>query len=403
MVKKFICLFLLVLLSMMIFNLSSLNIPSDQSLYNQSQTYFSDTERQFGLAPYQHNNIGLGMTSYHNDMTIFNDVQPAFDQLIAEIEKAEKNINMEFFILHNDQTGNYFKNVLIEKAKQGIEVRLLYDAWGSAFTPKSYFKDMQQNGVKVASYNPLWSSFWHGSIDNRLHRKMVIIDGKKAFIGGDNIGDEYLGKNKKIGFWKDTAISFSGDAVLSIQQVFLNDWLQASGEKVVDNNFYPSSPEAANNIVKIIPGGPDSPMTDMSLPYIRLVTAAKENIFIASPYFLPNAALLETLYQAAERNVNVQLILPSRSDSRIAKIIQPFYINKLLSHGIKVSTYNRGFLHSKIMIIDNEAASVGSANLDRISFAKNYEVISIIYDKEIIKQLQNDFSNDLKDSTALSR
>jgi len=399
MVKKAISLFCLFLLAMIIFNLSSLNIPSDRNLYYQSQIYFSEMEQQFNLPVYQQNDIGIGMTGYHNDIALLTDVQPAFEVLIADMEKAEKNINMEVFIIRNDETGNHFKNILIQKAKQGVEVRLLYDALGSALTPSSYFNDLRNNGVQVASYNPLWPSFWQGRLDNRLHRKMIIIDGKKAFIGGENIGDEYLGKNKKIGFWKDTGISFRGDAVLSIQQIFLNDWRQSSLEKAADINFYPSNSAGANKIVKIILGGPDSPMTDTSLPYIRLINNAKEKVFMVSPYLLPNAAMLEALYQAAQRNIDVQLILPSKSDNTVMRVIQPFYIKKLLTHGIKVSTYDQGFIHSKIMIIDNDIASVGSANLDRLSFYKNYEITSIFYDKEIIEQLQRDFLNDLKGST----
>ena len=401
MIKKTTYLFLLAILVIIIFNLSSFNIPSDKTLYNQSQIYFSETEQQFGLPTYRENDFGMGMTSNNNEITLLTDVQPAFEMLIAEMEKAEKNINMEVFIIHNDETGNLFKNVLMAQAKQGVEVHLLYDALGSILTPRSFFDDLRNNGVQVASYNPLWSSFWQGRLDNRLHRKMIIIDGKKAFIGGVNIGDEYLGKNEKIGFWKDTEITFSGDAVRSIQQVFLDDWRQSSREKVTDNNFYPSTSARGNKIVKIIPGGPDSPLTDMSLPYIRMISNAKAKVFMASPYLLPNAAILESLYQAAQRNIDVQMILPSKSDNTIMRMIQPFYIKKLLSHGIKVSTYDRGFIHSKIMIIDNDIASVGSANLDRLSFYNNYEVISIIYDKEIIEQLQNDLLNDIKDSTTL--
>jgi cardiolipin synthase len=383
----------------MIFNLSFLNFPSDKSHYDQSTIYFSETEQQFGLAAYVQNEFGMGMTGYHNDMILLNDDEADFELLISEIKKAEKNLNMEFYIIRNDKTGNIFKNVLIDKAKQGIDVRLIYDAWGSGLTPRSYFNDLRKNGVKVAPYNPLWSSFLQGRLHNRLHRKMIIIDGKKAFIGGQNIGDEYLGKNKNIGFWKDTGIIFIGDAALSIQQIFLNDWWQSTSEKVMDKAFYPGIHFMGNKTVNIIIGGPESPLTDMSFTFIKLITNAKEKIYIVSPYFFPDAAVLEALYQAAERDIDVHLLLPSKSDNMITQITNRLYINKLLSHGIKVSTYDRGFIHSKIIIIDNNIASVGTPNLDVISFFKNYEIISIIYDEEIIKQLQNDFSNDLKDST----
>lgn len=401
MLRKSLWLVFMFLLIMIIYNLSSLSIPFNQIRYRQFLTYCSETGQQFGLAPYQQNDIGQGMTSTNNEITILKDVQPAFAMLLDEIQRAEHNINIEFFIIRNDESGNQFKNALIEKAQQGLQVRLLYDAWGSALTPNSYFKDLRQNGVLVEAYNPIWSGFWQGRLDNRLHRKIIIIDGKSAYIGGENIGDEYLGKNPKIGFWKDTGISLKGDSVLSIQQVFLNDWLQSTHEKIEEPNFYPLASGIGDKSVNIIPGSPDSRKMNISLPYINLVNSAKSKIYMVSPYFIPNNALLKAVYGAAERNIDIQLILPAKNDDLLARLIQPFYIKNLLSHGIKVYTYNQGFIHSKIMIVDDEAASVGSANFDRLSLSRNYEIISVIYDKELIKQLQNDFLNDLEDSTPL--
>lgn len=400
--KKMLYMLLLILLVMIIFNFSSLKIPSDKNRYDQSKAYFSETEKKFSLPVYQQTGIGMGMVGYHNDMILLKDVQPAYELLFAEINKAQKNINMEFFIIRNDQTGKHFRRILIKKAKQGVEIRVLYDALGSAFTSRSYFEVLRKNGIKVTAYNPLLSSFLQGRLPNRMHRKMIIIDGKRAFIGGENIGDENLGINKKIGFWKDTGIIFTGDAALSMQQVFLNDWRQASGEIVLNKTYYPKITGIANRTVKIIPGDPASRQTDMSLPYIKLITNAKENIRIISPYFFPSSAIQKAIYQAAERNINIHLILPSKSDNTITQITQPFYIKHLLRHGIKVSTYDRGFIHSKVMIIDSNVATIGTANLDKLSFGANQEIISIIYDKEIIKQLHNDFLYDLKHSSTQS-
>lgn len=402
MIKKLTYLVLVVILIFIILNLSPLNIPSDTSRYAKTKAYFSEAQQNFDLASYHQNDIGMGMITYHNEMTLFKDVQPAYNCLIDEIEKAEKNINMEFYIIREDKTGNHFKHALIKKAREGIEIRVIYDAWGSAFTPRSYFNDLRKNGIKVAAYNPLILSTLQGRLPNRLHRKTIIIDGKTAFIGGENIGDEYLGEKKKIGFWKDTGILFRGEAVLAFQEIFLNDWLKSSHEKVLDKSFYPKTTGVSNNTVKIILGSPDSHKTNMSRPYIKLISEAKHEISIKSPYIFPNSAFLKALYQAAERSVNVHLILPSKNDNTIASITQPFFINQLLKHGIRVSTYNRGFIHSKTMIIDKNIASIGTANLDILGFSVNYEVISVIYDKKIINQLQNDFLNDLKYSTSQS-
>jgi cardiolipin synthase len=256
--------------------------------------------------------------------------------------------------------------------------------------------------VQVAAYNPLVSAFFQGRLLNRLHRKIIIIDGKKAFIGGQNIGDEYLSRDEKIGYWKDTGLVFSGDAVLSSQQIFFSDWLQASGEKVMGIDFYPDTPAIENKTITIITGNPDSPLTNMSIPYIQMINSAKEKIYIVTPYFFPDAATLGALYQTAGRNVDIHILLPDQSDHILLDITKPLYIKKLLAHGIKVSTYNRGFNHSKIIIIDDSLASIGTANMEKFGFFKSYEVTCVIYDNKKIKELQNDFLNDISSSTTHS-
>jgi cardiolipin synthase len=384
---------------MMIFNLSQFNIPSDKNNYKQMQAYFSESQDQFNLAAYEQNDIGIGMTTYNNDIRLLPESEPAFNILITEMENATKNLNIGLFIIRNDDAGNRFKNVLIDKAHQGLEVRLLYDAWGSAFTPMSFFNDLRAAGVKVAAYNPLWSGFIQGRLDNRLHRKTIIIDGKLAFIGGENIGNEYLGKSKKTGYWKDTGIIFYGDASRSVQEIFLNDWYQASHENVANDDFYPRNDGISAKTVTILPGGPDSPLTKMNVVQTNLITKAQDKIFIATPYFFPDVSVLKALYGAAARGIDVNIIIPSHGDSKLGAVANYFYMKKLLNHGIKVSTYNKGFIHSKVIIIDDNIASVGSANLEKFSEMKNYEITSILYDQELIQELKNDFTNDLKDST----
>lgn len=402
MIKKLLLLLFLILLVMTIYNLSSLNLPSDQNRYRQFEGYCAETSQEFSLPMYQKNNMGTGMTSSNNTIRLLQDTQPAFDSLMAAIKNAQHNINIEFFIIRDDESGTQFKDLLLAKAKQGLEIRLLYDAWGSSKTPNSYFDELRQNGVMVAAFNPIWSGVWQGRLDNRLHRKMIIIDGKEAFIGGENIGDEYLGRNPRIGFWKDTEVNLTGDSVLSIQQIFLNDWWQTTHEKIESPDFYPAYRNPADKTVSILPGGPDSRATDMSLPYINLVNSAHQKIYMASPYFFPNNAFLKALYDAVGRNIEVSLVLPAKSDIILVRWLQPYYTRKLLNHGIKVYTYDQGFIHSKIMIIDDEAVSVGSANLDRLSFSRNYEITGIFYDKSLITELQNDFINDLNNSSPLA-
>ncbi|MEN6462106.1 MAG: phospholipase D-like domain-containing protein [Syntrophomonas sp.] len=215
------------------------------------------------------------MTTSDNQITILENGQPTYDRLFSEMKKAKSSINLELYIIRDDQTGKRLKNILIQKSREGVEVRLIYDAFGCFFTNKSYFQDLKENGVKVAAYNPPGSAFIQGRINNRLHRKIIVIDGRQAFIGGENIGDEYLGK-KKLGYWRDTDVLFNGGAARSLQQVFLYDWFLSAKERISSPAFFTQASNISGQKVTIIPGGPESSLNNMGIVHLKLISSARQ-------------------------------------------------------------------------------------------------------------------------------
>jgi cardiolipin synthase len=386
---------------MSVYNLSSFTIPSPHQRYLRETKYYSETSKQFNLAQYSRTDIGTGMTTFDNQITILENGQPTYDRLFSEMKKAKSSINLELYIIRDDQTGKRFKNILIQKAREGVEVRLIYDAFGCFFTNKSYFQDLKKNGVKVAAYNPPGSALFQGRINNRLHRKIIVIDGHHSFIGGENIGDEYLGK-KKIGYWRDTDVLFSGGAAHSLQQVFLYDWFLSTKERISALKFFPKTKSISSQKVTIIPGGPESSFNNMGTVHLKLISSARQKIYIESPYFIPSSRVLKALNGASEKGIEIHLLIPRKADHWVTKLAGQYYMGKVLKHGVKISTYDKGFLHSKLIIVDSKVVSVGSANFNQRSFSKDYEITSIVYNKDTVRQFEQVFFTDLKSSNQVS-
>ncbi|HWP98049.1 MAG TPA: cardiolipin synthase [Syntrophomonadaceae bacterium] len=364
----------------------------------QIQSFFDDKGSAYHLPPLSSDPWGLGIISTCNEITLLNNGEPTYACMLEKMNRASSSIHLELFSIRNDDSSKAFARMLILKARQGLQVRLLYDALGSLSTSKSYFDELLKNGVQVAAFNPLPAAIVQGRINNRLHRKIVVIDGTTAFLGGENIGDECLGKNKKIGFWRDTDIMVQGNAARSLQEVFLYDWFKASGTKVESAILFPAVPDTNAQGVKIALGGPDSETTDLSLAYSQLISQAKANIYIASPYFTPNDRIVNALVQAASRGVTIDILIPRKTDHWSAQYARQDYLHRLVECGVRIHLYNPGFLHSKLVIIDGQTASVGSANFDELSFYRNYEIGVIISDRKIISQLEAAFQKDLEDS-----
>ncbi len=335
--------------------------------------------------------------SKNNNINILNNGDEKFPLLIEELKKAKHHIHMAYYIIRDDEIGRTVRDILAQKASEGVEVRLLYDGMGCLFTPKNYFKPIIENGGQVVSFLPPFIPYINVRVNYRNHRKIIIIDGQKAFTGGLNLGDEYLGKSSKYGFWRDIHLMVEGSAVDQLQLRFILDWHFAAKTSItISKMYFPVKKFIGYSGVQIVSSGPDSQWASIRQGYFKMITKAEKKVFIQTPYFVPDDSLAEALKVAALGGVDVRIMIPSMPDHPFVYWASTSYIGDLLEAGAKAYTYENGFLHSKLLITDSSVASVGTANLDIRSFAMNFEVNTFIYDKKIVQELERIFISDLQ-------
>lgn len=348
----------------------------------------------------------------NNEVTIYNNGEDKFKALKEELLKAEHHIHLEYFIVKGDNIGNEIKDILIKKAKEGIKVIFIIDRVGSIKLKRDYTKQLREGGVEVLYYSyflaPLFRTF-NTQINYRNHRKIAVIDGKVGFLGGMNIGDDYLGKGK-LGFWRDTHIMVKGDFVLGLQAVFLNDYTEikrTNGSNDVFLNqadkYCPEFEEGKGKIMQLVHSGPDSEVPSILQCVLKMVSMAEKSINITTPYFVPTESLQEALKVAALGGVEIKILFPGKPDHYIVYQASQTYLKELIKYGAKVYFYDKdAFVHSKVITIDGEISSVGTANMDIRSYMLNYEVNTVIYDKEITTQLDRYFQKDIEDSILIT-
>ena len=348
----------------------------------------------------------------NNEIKIFNDGEEKFDALKKELLLAEHHIHMEYYIVKSDSIGNEIKNILIQKSLEGVKVRFIMDRVGSIKLTKNYLKELREAGVDVVQYSyflaPLLRMI-NTQINYRNHRKIAIIDGKVGFVGGINIGDEYLGKSK-FGYWRDTHIMVKGDFVLGLQGVFLDDFITIKeankelsfyGENF--NDYFLPLAGGDNKIMQLITSGPDSKFPSIQQGIHKMISMAKHHIYITTPYFVPSEGILESLKIAALGGIDVRILFPGRYDHLIVYYASRTYLAELINCGVKVYFYrDDAFIHSKVMTIDSKISTVGTANMDIRSFELNYEINAVIYDSDVTEQLECQFYKDLNSSTRLT-
>ncbi|MBU3156392.1 cardiolipin synthase [Clostridium estertheticum] len=339
----------------------------------------------------------------NNNVTIFTDGKSKFDQLKKNLEDAKIFIHMEYYIFQNDNLGGTILEILCRKAKEGVEVKLLYDGMGCLKVHKKFFAPLIEAGGKVSCFFPPFLPYINLRVNFRNHRKICTIDGKYGYIGGFNIGDEYLGLSKKFGFWRDTHLFIQGDALDALQLHFLMDWRFASKENsVFDDKYFPHRSHLGKTGLQIVSSGPDSTWNSIKNGYLKMISKAEKNIYIETPYFIPDDSILEALRIASLSGVDVRIIIPSKPDHPFVYWASTSYMGDLLDSGVKCYTYTKGFLHSKFLSIDGSISSVGTANLDIRSFTLNFEINAFIYDKEITSDLDRFFIDDLKSCDELT-
>ncbi|MDR0688116.1 MAG: cardiolipin synthase [Prevotellaceae bacterium] len=325
-----------------------------------------------------------------------------YTALFNAIEQAQDHIHLEYYIIKDDSTGNRLREALVRKAQQGVEVQLIYDYLGSWGLSSKYLRSLAENGVQAYPFLPVKLSFFRSKINHRNHRKIVVVDGKVAFVGGINIADHYLNGLPEIGVWRDTHVQLMGDAVRWLQIVFLLDWYFVSKQSPSNMERYlPAHSVSEKCTVQIAASGPDSDWASIMQTYFAAINRSSSKLYIATPYFVPNESMLTALCAAALRGVDVRLLISERSDSSIMQWASMSYIDTLLEAGVHVFLYSKGVTHSKLLMADGEFCSVGTANMDVRSFEHNFEVNALFYDRQFTQQLEEMFLHDLQYSVEL--
>lgn len=322
--------------------------------------------------------------------------EETFSSILRELKKAEHHIHMEYYIYRADDIGREIQKTLIEKAKAGVEVRFMFDAVGSIGLPKSFIRELEEAGVKVGIYGKVRFLALSSRVNYRNHRKIVVIDGRTGFIGGLNVGDEYLSRSKTYGFWRDTHMLVKGEAVRSLQIIFLQDWKYVTGETIMSLPYLsPELETGCGGAVQIIPSGPDNESRTLKNIFFSMMSSAKKSIWLATPYFIPDDDIFTALKIAGLSGLDVRILFPAKPDKWLPFLASHSYFPELLEAGVKIFEYEKGFLHSKLLIVDGEVATVGTANMDMRSFHLNFEVNALLVRTDSIAQMVKDFERDL--------
>lgn len=342
--------------------------------------------------------------SEDNQIDIFTDGREKFEHLFKDIEEARDSIHIEYYIIQNDTLGKKLIAALTEKAKEGVKVRVLYDELGSRRLNKRFFNDFREAGGEAEAFFPSEFRLINMRLNYRNHRKLVIIDGKIGYVGGFNVGDEYLGLHPKFGYWRDTHLRIQGSAVYGIQTRFILDWNQASHRHDISYapDLFPEAAIKGSVGTQIVTSGPESEFEHIKNGFLKMISSAQKSILIQTPYFIPDATILDALRVASLSGVDVSIMIPDKPDHLFVYWATFSYIGEILKAGGTAYLYNNGFIHAKTIVVDEELASVGTANIDVRSFKLNFEGTALLYDKKISQRLAKAFKEDIKVSKVLT-
>ena len=328
------------------------------------------------------------------------DGREMFDRMIRDIRNAKYTIKACFYIIKDDEIGREFIAALTEKAREGVKVRLLLDALGSRQIGHSELREFKAAGGQVAFFFKPFARNLFFKINYRNHRKIVIIDNETGYIGGFNIAREYLGYKKKFGYWRDTQLIIRGDALAELNRRFYMDWRYATKEKLnlIESSIAHSFNHSGNIPIQIVSSGPESPKEEIKRAMMRMITGARESIYIQTPYLVPDESMMESLAMAARAGVDVRIMIPCKPDHMFVYRTTLFNAGRLINEGVHVYIYDNGFLHAKTLTVDGEVTTVGSANFDIRSFRLNFETNAFIYDEEVTERMNLQFEKDMEQS-----
>lgn len=340
-----------------------------------------------------------------NDVTLYTDGHEKFEQLLKDLESATHHIHIQYYIFRNDTLGKRILDVLQQKAAQGVEVRFIYDAIGSNKLFKRHLQALREQGGLVEAFFPAILPLFNPRLNFRNHRKIVVVDGRIGYVGGFNVGNEYLGLDDKYGYWRDTHSRIEGSAVHALQTRFLVDWNMASKQHRVsyEEKYYPTILRRGETAVQIVSSGPDEDWEAVKNSYIKMILSAKRYVYIQTPYFVPDDAVMEAVRIASLTGVDVRIMIPAVPDHKLVYWATMSYMGDLLKAGTKIDLYHKGFIHAKTVVIDDEVATCGTTNFDNRSFSLNFEVNAFFIDTNKAIEMRQIYEQDLQHSHSLTK
>lgn len=370
----------------------------------------SDTSNKAKMVVHFFDRNSESPLSKNNHVKLYTDGEQMFHDMISDIENAQQTINVEFYTFYNDEIGNKMINLLIKKAKEGVKVKLLYDAWGSLGATKAWFDQLNKAGGEVLPFVTSRNMITRYRINYHLHRKIVIVDGKTSWTGGFNVGDQYLGRKKKFGYWRDSQVRIVGSASLLLQERFVMDWnasIQDEAQLITFNTLlFPDLDEneihPGDVATQIISDGPDRDNANMRNGIIKLMFQAKKRLWLQTPYLIPDDAMFATLQTIAMSGVDLRIMIPCKPDHPFIYRATQWYANELSRYGVKIYIYDKGFIHAKTIVVDDDFSTVGSMNQDYRSYDLNFEDVAVFYDKNFTEEVAKSFEQDMQNSTLLT-
>lgn len=393
-----------------VFTFIGVNVNLLATNLTKADTTILSSRADSTLIHYLQEEYNIGITA-HNEIQLLASGKDKFLDLFREIEKAKHHIHLEYFNFRNDSIANALFELLGKKAKEGIEIRALFDAFGNSSNnqplKKKHLKAIQGMGIEIIKFDPLTFP-WINHVFHRDHRKIAIIDGKIGYTGGMNIADYYINGLPEIGEWRDMHVRIEGEAVENLQDIFLDMWNKASGQNVTGDAYYPfrkdsiAPPVSIGNIA-IVDRYPKKAPEVMRRVYVKAIESAKEKIQIINPYFTPTSSIKKAIKKATQKGIKVEIMIPGKSDIPFTPDAALYIANKLRKKGADIYIFNGGFHHSKIMMIDSLYCTVGSTNLNSRSLRYDYEVNAFIFDTKTTDELMHIFQTDKENSTLLTK
>ncbi|MEO6136687.1 MAG: cardiolipin synthase [Ginsengibacter sp.] len=347
------------------------------------------------------NDINSPLTS-NNSVKLLVNGENKFPEVLEVLRSAKHHIHIEYYIYEDDEIGRSIEEILIEKVKEGVIVRFIYDDFGSRSVRKRMTKHLNAGGVQAVPFSKVTFIYFANRLNYRNHRKIIVVDGSTAFVGGINVSDKYINseKNNKQIYWRDTHLRIDGPGTFYLQYLFLSDWNFCANETLEPDRilfpFFNDKETREKKVIQIAASGPDSDRPTIMLSMFQAINLASKEILITTPYFIPGDSLIDALVTASLSGVSVKLLVPGISDSHLVNFAARSYYNTLLKAGVEIYLYTKGFVHAKTIATDRCVAIVGTANMDQRSFELNFEVNAIVYDREIAGQLSDIFYEDIK-------